>query len=217
MKDYAPPLMRADVRRTRSRRRREYHRKHSAACSAECMHSQRSIRCSHCACSRGECRDSPRRTGLLPRRRAASGSPTRRQLPSTPPSGCRPRSTDSRLRMLFSNVLWMCLAATHLRGARLVFQAIDDSMIDAGIVDGGLLFVVPTRGLREAAKHIIVCRVGDVILVSSLNYRASRVRLISRNERYAPIEVDDETDLQLVGIVIGRLGSILPSGSSLSL
>jgi len=33
-----------------------------------------------------------------------------------------------------------------------VFQAIGDSMIEAGIVDGDLLFVIPTRELREAAK-----------------------------------------------------------------
>jgi len=99
----------------------------------------------------------------------------------------------------------------HLRGARLVFQAIDNSMIDAGIVDGDFLFVVPTRAIREAAKHIIVCRVADVTLVKQLDLRAGRIRLISRNERYAPIEIDEETDLQLVGIVIGRLGSMLPS------
>ncbi|HEV7425320.1 MAG TPA: XRE family transcriptional regulator [Thermoanaerobaculia bacterium] len=102
----------------------------------------------------------------------------------------------------------------HRRGARLVFQAIDDSMVDAGIVDGDLLFVVPTRALRAAAKHIIVCRFANVTLVKELELRAGRIRLISRNERYAPIEVDEENDLQLVGIVIGRLGSVLPSSVS---
>lgn len=105
----------------------------------------------------------------------------------------------------------------RLRGARLVFQAIGDSMIDAGIVDGDLLFVAPTRALREAAKHIIVCRIADVILVKQLELRAGRIHLISRNERYAPIEVEEETDLQLVGIVIGRLGGVLPSTASPSL
>jgi SOS-response transcriptional repressor LexA len=105
----------------------------------------------------------------------------------------------------------------QVQGARLVFQAIGNSMVDAGIVDGDLLFVVPTRALREAAKQIIVCRVADVTLVKQLELRAGRIRLISRNERYAPIEVDEEADLQLVGIVIGRLGSVLPSGVSSSI
>jgi len=98
----------------------------------------------------------------------------------------------------------------YLRGARLVFQAVGDSMIDAGIVDGDLLFVTPTRALREAAKRIVVCRVAGITLVKQLELRAGRIRLVSRNERYAAIVVDEETDLQLIGIVAGRLGSILP-------
>lgn len=98
----------------------------------------------------------------------------------------------------------------YVRGARLVFQAVGDSMIEAGIVDGDLLFVTPTRALRDAAKHIVVCRVAGLTLVKQLDLRAGRIRLVSRNERYAAIEIDEETDLQLIGIVAGRLGSIHP-------
>jgi phage repressor protein C with HTH and peptisase S24 domain len=96
----------------------------------------------------------------------------------------------------------------YLRGARLVFQAAGDSMIEAGILDGDLLFVAPTRALRQSAKRIVVCRVGGTILVKRLELRAGRIRLISCNERYAPIDIDEENDLQLTGIVIGRLGNI---------
>jgi transcriptional regulator with XRE-family HTH domain len=98
----------------------------------------------------------------------------------------------------------------YARGARLVFQAIGDSMTEAGIVNGDLLFVTPTRELRDAAKHIVVCRVAGITLVKQLELRAGRIRLLSRNERYAPIEVDEENELHLIGIVAGRLGSILP-------
>jgi len=96
----------------------------------------------------------------------------------------------------------------YVRGARLAFQAIGDSMMDVGILDGDLLFVMPTRALREAAKHIIVCRVAGVTLVKQLELRAGHIRLVSRNDRYGAIEVDEETDLQLTGIVIGRLGNV---------
>lgn len=96
----------------------------------------------------------------------------------------------------------------YVRGARLVYQAIGDSMMEVGILDGDLLFVIPTRALREAAKHIIVCRVAGVTLVKQLELRAGHIRLVSRNDRYGAIEVDEETDLQLTGIVIGRLGGI---------
>jgi len=64
----------------------------------------------------------------------------------------------------------------YARGARLVYQAIGDSMVEVGILDGDLLFVLPTRALREAAKHIIVCRVAGVTLVKQLELRAGRIR-----------------------------------------
>ncbi len=95
----------------------------------------------------------------------------------------------------------------YLRGARLVFQATGDSMIEAGIVDGDLLFVIPTRELREAAKHIVICRVSGVTLAKQLELHAGRIRLLSRNERYTAIYVDED-DLHLIGTVFGRLGSM---------
>ena len=98
----------------------------------------------------------------------------------------------------------------YLRGARVVFQAAGDSMIDAGILDGDLLFVAPTRAVRDAARRIVVCSVSGIVLVKQLELRAGRIRLISCNSRYAPIDVDEETGFQLTGIVIGRLGSIPP-------
>jgi DNA polymerase V len=96
----------------------------------------------------------------------------------------------------------------YLRGARLVFQAAGDSMIEAGILDGDLLFVAPTQALRDAAKRIVVCRVQGTVLVKRLELRVGRIRLVSCNARYAPIDVDEEEDFQLIGIVIGRLGNI---------
>jgi SOS-response transcriptional repressor LexA len=96
----------------------------------------------------------------------------------------------------------------YLRGARMVFQAAGDSMIEAGILDGDLLFVAPIRAIRDAAKRIVACRVAGTILVKRLELRVGRIRLLSCNARYAPIEVEEENDFQLTGIVLGRLGSI---------
>jgi phage repressor protein C with HTH and peptisase S24 domain len=95
----------------------------------------------------------------------------------------------------------------YLRGARMVFQASGDSMIEAGILDGDLLFVAPTRAIREAAKRIIVCRVAGKTLVKQLELRTGWIHLLSCNTRYAPINVDED-DFQLVGIVIGRVGNV---------
>jgi len=98
----------------------------------------------------------------------------------------------------------------YLRGARMVFQAVGDSMTEAGILDGDLLLVAPLRNIRHAAKQIVACRLAGTILVKRLELRVGRIRLISCNARYAPIDVDEEDDFQLTGIAIGRLGSIAP-------
>lgn len=95
----------------------------------------------------------------------------------------------------------------YLRGARTVFQASGDSMIEAGILDGDLLFVAPTRAVRDAVRRIIVCRVGGKTMVKQLQLRAGRIRLISCNARYGPIDVDED-DFRLVGLVIGRQGNV---------
>lgn len=53
-----------------------------------------------------------------------------------------------------------------------MFQAIGDSMIEAGIVGGDLLFVIPTHELRDAAKHIVIFRVSGVTLAKHLELHA---------------------------------------------
>jgi len=98
----------------------------------------------------------------------------------------------------------------YQRGARLAFQAVGDSMVEAGILDGDLLFVAPSRALRDASKRIIICRLAGICLLKQLELRAGRMRLVSCNPRYAPIAVEEEDDLHLIGIVIGRLGSVAP-------
>jgi SOS-response transcriptional repressor LexA len=92
----------------------------------------------------------------------------------------------------------------HARGARLVCKAVGDSMIEAGILDGDLLYVRPVRGLRDAAGKVVVCSVGDATYVKQLEIKAGRIRLLSRNAAFAPIDVDD--DFELIGVVVGRSG-----------
>lgn len=95
-----------------------------------------------------------------------------------------------------------------VRGARLAYEAIGDSMLGAGIADRDTLFVKPTRSTREAGGRIVVCRVDGAELVKVLDLRAGRIRLLSRNERYPPIEIADHMRFELVGIVVGRAGTL---------
>ena len=92
-------------------------------------------------------------------------------------------------------------------GARLIYEAAGDSMIGAAIADRDLLFVKPTNNIREAARKIVVCRVGADEYAKHLEVRNGRIRLLSRNERHGPIEVRDGDDFELIGIVVGRAGA----------
>lgn len=99
--------------------------------------------------------------------------------------------------------------AYAVRGARLAYEASGDSMIGAGIADRDLLYVKPTRSTREAAGRVVVCRVDATDYVKVFDVRAGRIRLLSRNERYPPIELtEDSNRFELVGVVVGRSGAV---------
>jgi len=98
--------------------------------------------------------------------------------------------------------------AFRVRGARLIYEASGDSMIGAGIADRDLLFVKPTRSMREAAARVVVCRIDAAEYVRILDVRAGTHRLLSRNERYPPMEVPEANRFELIGIVVGRSGTL---------
>jgi len=98
--------------------------------------------------------------------------------------------------------------AYGVRGARLAFEASGDSMIDAGIADRDVLFVKPSRSLREANGRVIVCRIDGAEYVKLLDLRGSRIRLLSRNDQHPDIEVPDTSRFELIGVVVGRTGAL---------
>lgn len=93
------------------------------------------------------------------------------------------------------------------RGARLVYEAVGDSMSGAGIFDRDLLYVKPTRSTREVSGRIVVCRYEGAEYVKVLDLRGGRVALLSRNDRYPPMDVREDR-FELVGLVVGRTGLI---------
>lgn len=96
-----------------------------------------------------------------------------------------------------------------VRGAKLVFRAVGDSMLHAGIIDGDRLYVREVKDIRRAIDEIVVCRVGDALFVKRLQFDGGRISLTSANERYAPIPVDEKhDDFALIGIVLGRSGDL---------
>jgi SOS-response transcriptional repressor LexA len=98
--------------------------------------------------------------------------------------------------------------AYAVRGARLAYEAVGDSMLGAGIADRDTLFVRPTRSMREASGRVVVCRADEAEYVKVLDLRAGRIRLLSRHDRYPPIEITESTRFELIGIVVGRAGAV---------
>ena len=85
------------------------------------------------------------------------------------------------------------------------FQITDDSMTGAMIADGDVLTVRPLRDLRKAAGQVIVCRVNGGLFAKQLDLRGGRIRLLSCNDRYAPLDLNED-ELRPMGVVVTRTG-----------
>jgi len=101
--------------------------------------------------------------------------------------------------------------AYYSMGARVVYRAEGDSMIEAGIADRDLLFVRPARSIRDGADRVVVCRFAGLEYAKQLDIRGRRIRLLSRNARYESLEVTDDAEFTLIGVVVGRTGALAGS------
>jgi DNA polymerase V len=76
-----------------------------------------------------------------------------------------------------------------------------DSMIGAGIRPGSLLVV--DRAVEAHDGHVVVARIDDELCVKRLSTGDDgRVRLLSENERYPPIEITEGMDFEVWGRVV---------------
>ena len=90
------------------------------------------------------------------------------------------------------------------RGANLVFRAEGDSMEGEFIADGDLLFVREEPDPRAARGKVVVAVVDGTPYVKRLDYGGNRIRLLSANDRYPPMDFDEQAiDWSLVGVVVG--------------
>ncbi|HYI09813.1 MAG TPA: LexA family transcriptional regulator [Thermoanaerobaculia bacterium] len=97
------------------------------------------------------------------------------------------------------------------RGVRRAFRVDGDSMIDAGIQSGDVLFVRTEVMPEEANGRIVVCRHVDDESVKRLEVHADgRVTLHSANDRYLPVtlSVEQAKNLFVYGIVVSRLTDV---------
>jgi SOS-response transcriptional repressor LexA len=90
------------------------------------------------------------------------------------------------------------------RGATHIFVAEGDSMIDDHIMDGDLLYVREEPDPKHARGRIVVCVVGGSPYVKRLEFAGRKIKLVSANDRFAPMVFDEDSiEWSLVGVVVG--------------
>lgn len=88
------------------------------------------------------------------------------------------------------------------RGARHAARVIGNSMIDAGINSGDIVFFRPPTSIAAARGKIVVCRYGSGVYLKRLERVGDEIRLLSDNEAYKPLIVAPDDDFELYGIVV---------------
>ena len=74
-----------------------------------------------------------------------------------------------------------------------------DSMIGAGIHSGDILIV--DRSLEPTSRRVVIAIVNGELTVKRLIRKKGKVLLMPENDGYKPIEIKDETDLEVWGVV----------------
>jgi DNA polymerase V len=90
------------------------------------------------------------------------------------------------------------------RGARHAARAVGDSMVDAGIRNGDVVFFRRTRNVRGACGHVVVCRVNSGIYIKRLVLEGNKLRLESGNAAaaYPAIVIRADDEFELYGVVL---------------
>lgn len=81
-----------------------------------------------------------------------------------------------------------------------------DSMVDAGIYNNDLLIV--DRSLTPKENSIVIAAVNGELTVKKLKRVNGKLCLIPENKFYPSIELKDETDLRIWGVVIYSIHKI---------
>lgn len=76
-----------------------------------------------------------------------------------------------------------------------------DSMVGRAILDGDFVLVTPAKTANEG--DIVVARLGDEATVKTIHYRDGRIVLRPANPAEREIEVGDDEDFALMGVVSG--------------
>ena len=119
------------------------------------------------------------------------------------PAGFPSPATDYCERKLDLNEL--CIqhpAATYF------VRAQGDSMIEAGIFPGDVLVI--DRSINASHGDIVIVSVNGELTVKQLETRP-KMRLVPMNNKYDPIDVPDDADLEVFGVATSVIHSLRKS------
>ena len=94
------------------------------------------------------------------------------------------------------------------KSACFMLRAKGDSMIDCGIHDGDVWVV--DRSLAPLNGSVVIAAVDGMFTVKKLECGPNRLRLLSGNAAYQPIEFKDGQEMQVVGVVTNVIHSLKP-------
>jgi DNA polymerase V len=81
-----------------------------------------------------------------------------------------------------------------------------ESMINAGIHSGDILIV--DRSLNPADKKIVIAILNGEFTVKRVSKRKDKLFLIAENETFKPIEIKDDMDFEIWGVVVHVIHSV---------
>ncbi|MBF0238953.1 MAG: translesion error-prone DNA polymerase V autoproteolytic subunit [SAR324 cluster bacterium] len=76
-----------------------------------------------------------------------------------------------------------------------------DSMIGAGIHHGDLLIV--DRSIKPVSGKVVIAVLDGDLTVKRLIHQDNRCCLVAENPKYPPLEIDENHDFQIWGVVTG--------------
>ena len=89
--------------------------------------------------------------------------------------------------------------------ATFFLRVLGDSMTAAGIHSGDLLIV--DRSVHPDDGKIVIAVIDGELAVKRLYRRRGRIRLLAENPRYPPIDINDEQNLHIWGVVVHAIHS----------
>jgi len=96
------------------------------------------------------------------------------------------------------------------QAATFFVRARGDSMIGAGIHDGDLLVV--DRAIQAASGHIVIAALDGDLTVKRVLRRGARLFLEAASTQYPLLEVNEETDFRVWGVVTHVIHSLKDVG-----